>query len=299
MTSLSRKAQFALLAAPLLWLLPAILHPMGTPYEGIADEIDMWIYVHVFQLVLIPFLAAGVWMLLSGLQSVAALVARVALVVWMVFFTAFDAIAGIATGVLARHAHSLSGDDQAGVISAINSLFDDSQLAGGGFSVLGNIGHFSWVVLAIAATVALYKAGSSHAVIGAMLLAVLFASHAGPAAAAGLVGLFVAELLTFRKRSLETPPSPARKADPKTRKHEPADEPLSEGLVGQPVSRTTPTNLPGRIGRWSAQHRKTAIFGVARVRRRCLGARHGRRYHADPAGDDRCRRVRPGRPDPP
>src|SRR5688572_8490128 len=261
MTSLAHKAQFALLAAPLLWLLPAILHPMGDPYEGMADEIDMWIFVHVFQLVLVPFLAAGVWMLLSGLQSGAALVARVALVVWMVFFSAFDAIAGIATGVLARHAHSLSGDDQEGVISAVNFLFNDSQLAGGGFSVLGNIGHFSWVVLAIAATVALYKAGSSRLVVGAMLLSVLFASHAGPGAAAGLVALFVAEFLTFRKRSVETPPSAEGKADPETRKYELADEPLSEEPVGQPVSRTTPTNLPGRVGRWSARHRKTAIFG--------------------------------------
>jgi uncharacterized membrane protein YdfJ with MMPL/SSD domain len=262
MTSLSRKAQFALLAAPLLWLLPAILHPMGTPYEGIADEIDMWIYVHVFQLVLIPFLAAGVWMLLSGLQSVAALVARVALVVWMVFFTAFDAIAGIATGVLARHAHSLSGDDQAGVISAVNFLFNDSQLAGGDFSILGNIAHPAWVVLAVAAAVALYKAGSSRVVVGAMLLSVLFASHGGPAAAAGLVGLFVAELLTFRKRSLKTPPSPAPKADLETGTDEPADEMPSEEPVGRPAPlRAMPTNLPGRVGRWSAQHRKTAIFG--------------------------------------
>jgi uncharacterized membrane protein YdfJ with MMPL/SSD domain len=256
-TSLARKAQFALLAAPLLWLLPAFLHPMGDPYEGITGEIDMWIYVHLFQLVLVPFLAAGVWMLLSGLRSVPALVARVALVVWMVFFTAFDAIAGIATGVLARHAHSLSGDDQAGVISAVNFLWDDSELAGGGFSFLGNVGHFSWVVVAIAATLALNKAGSSRLAVGAMLLSVLFASHAGPGVAAGLVGLFVAELLTFRKRSLETPPSPPSPADPETRRHEPA----REEPVTQPVSRATPANLPGRVGRWSAQHRKTAIFG--------------------------------------
>jgi hypothetical protein len=239
MTSLSRKAQFALLAAPLLWLLPAILHPMGDPYEGIADQIDTWLFVHVFQLVLVPFLAAGVWLLLSGLQSVAARVARVALVVWMVFFSAFDAVAGIATGVLARHSHSLSGDDQAGVISAINFLFNDSQLAGGGFSALGNIGHFSWVVLAIAATVALYKAASSRLVVGALLLSVLFASHAGPAAAAGLVGLFVAELLTFR-RNLETPPSPARKPDLEPSPHEPADEMPSEKPVGRPVALRRP-----------------------------------------------------------
>ena len=213
MTSASRKAQLALLAVPLLWLLPALLHPMGDPYEGIADEIDQWIFVHVAQLALVPFLAAGVWLLLSGLRSTAALIARAALIVWMVFFSAFDAIAGISTGVLARHAHSLTGDDQAGAIGAIDFLFNESQLAGGGFSALGNIGHFSWVVVAIAATVALYRAGSSRLAVGAMLVSVLFAAHAGPPVAAGLVGLFVAELLTFRKRSAQASAGPAPTAE--------------------------------------------------------------------------------------
>jgi hypothetical protein len=76
------------------------------------------------------------------------------------FFSAFDAVAGIATGVLARHANSLSGDDRAGVVAATDFLFDDSQLVGGGFSVLGNLGHGAWIVLAIAATVALHRAGA-------------------------------------------------------------------------------------------------------------------------------------------
>ena len=56
------------------------------------------------QLVLTPLVAVGVWMLLDGIQSVAATIARATLVVWMVFFSAFDAIAGIAVGVLTRYA---------------------------------------------------------------------------------------------------------------------------------------------------------------------------------------------------
>ena len=154
MTSVPHKFVYALLAAPLLWLVPAFLHPMGEPYAGIADEADMWIFVHVAQLVLMPFLAAGVWMLLDGLQSVAAWVARSALVLWLVFFSAFDAVAGIATGVLTRHANSLTGDEQEGVVAAIDFLWAESLLANGGFGILGNLGHLSWVVVAIAATIA-------------------------------------------------------------------------------------------------------------------------------------------------
>jgi hypothetical protein len=189
-----------MLAAPLLWAVLAILHPTegGELYEGIADDANKWIFVHFGQLVLTPFVAAGVWMLLDGIQSVAALIARAALVVWMVFFSAFDAIAGIATGVLTRHANSLTGAEQEAVVGAINFLFDDSQLVGGSnFSILANLGQDAWVVLAIAASVALWRAGVSRLVAGATLLSVLFATHGGYLAAAGLVALFFAELFKF------------------------------------------------------------------------------------------------------
>jgi hypothetical protein len=200
-----RSRELLVLAAPLLWLVPAVIHPdeAGRLFEGIADEANKWIFVHVAQLVLTPFLAGGVWMLLGGVQGVAAQVARGALVIWMVFFSAFDAVAGIATGVLTRHADSLAGQERETVGRAIDFLFHDSQLAGGQFSVLGNIGHGAWIVLAIAAAVALWQAGFSREVVGATLLSVLVATHSGAGAAVGLVALFVALLLRFRTDSGE------------------------------------------------------------------------------------------------
>jgi hypothetical protein len=207
MNAVLRNARFALLAAPLLWLVPAIVHPIGEPYEGIADDADRWIFVHVAQLVLMPFLAAGVWLLLDGLQSVAARVARAAVVLWLVFFSAFDAIAGIATGVLTRHANSLAGEEREGVVAAIDFLWGDSQLAGGEFSVLGNLGHLSWVAVAIAATVALHRARAGRVVVAAAFLSVLIASHSGVGAAIGLIALFVAELVMFRRRGAVASPA--------------------------------------------------------------------------------------------
>jgi hypothetical protein len=203
------------LAAPLLWAVLAIVHPdeEGSLYEGIADEANKWIFVHVGQLVLTPLVAAGVWMLLDGIPSVAAQVARAALVVWMVFFSAFDAIAGIATGVLTRHANSLAAEEREDVVGAINFLFDDSQLVGGSnFSILANVGQDSWIVLAIAATVALWRAGLSRLIVAATLLSGLFAAHAGYLAAIGLVALFVAELVRFAIPSGE--PAPSRAPSP-------------------------------------------------------------------------------------
>jgi hypothetical protein len=189
-TSALRKAPLLLLAAPLLWIVPAMLHPVGEPYAGIADETGRWLFVHIAQLALAPFLAAAVWMLLGGLQSVSARVARAALVAWLAFFSAFDAIAGIATGVLSRHANSLTGEEREGVASAVDFLFKDSQLVGP--PVLGNLGHLSWIVVAIAGAVALHRAHAPRAAVVAMSLSALFAAHSGIPAAIGLVALFVA-----------------------------------------------------------------------------------------------------------
>jgi len=199
------KSVLLLLAAPLLWMVPALLHPIGDPYAGIADETDRWLFVHIAQLLLVPFLGALVWMLLRGLESGAARVARAALVAWVAFFSAFDAVAGIATGVLSRHANSLAGDEREGVIAAIDFLFDDSLLAGGGFSILGSLGHGSWMVVAIAGAVAFHKAGARRAVVVGMLLSVAFAAHSGLGAVIGLAALFVAARLALTGRLYLTP----------------------------------------------------------------------------------------------
>jgi hypothetical protein len=204
MTSARRKSALVLLAAPLLWLVPALVHPVGDPYAGIAGETDRWLFVHLAQLALVPFLGALVWMLLAGLESGAARIARAALLAWVAFFSAFDAVAGIATGVLSRHANSLSGEEREGVIAAIDFLFDDSKLAGGGFSVLGNLGHGSWMVAAVAGAIAFHQAGARRAVVVGMLLSVAFAAHSGIGAAIGLVSLFVAARLVLTGRSART-----------------------------------------------------------------------------------------------
>ena len=178
------------------------------PYEGIADDANKWIFVHFTQLVLTPLVAVGVWLLLDG-PLIAATIARASLVVWTVFFSAFDAIAGIAVGVLTRYANSLAGEEREAVIGAIDFLFQDSKFAGGNnFSLLGDLGQFSWVVLVLAATVALWRAGASRLIVGATLLSFLFATHAGYMAAVGLVALFVAELLMFRARRAQPVPVP-------------------------------------------------------------------------------------------
>jgi hypothetical protein len=196
------------LAGPLLWAVLVLFHPNfeGSPYEGVKDVVDRWLIVHVGQLILAPLVFLAVWRLLDGLHSAAATVSRAALVVWAVFFSAYDTVQGIATGLIARYANGLAGEEQAAVARALEYLVEDSQL-GGNISVLALLGQGSWIVVAIAAAVALHKAGAGRAVVAATSLSVLFAIHTAPAAS-GMLALFLAGLLRERQRAKSASEAP-------------------------------------------------------------------------------------------
>jgi hypothetical protein len=206
-TSVGRLLMFT---GPLLWAVLILFHPNpgeGGAYEAIKDDVDRWLFVHVGQLILTPFLFFAVWRLLEGLSSAAATVSRAALVVWTVFFSAYDSIQGVATGVLIRHANGLAGEEQAGVARAIDFLVEDSQLAGG-VSAVWVVAAASWAVVAIGAAVALHKAGAGKAVVAAACLSIVFAVHVAPAAI-GLVALFVAGVLRERQKTKSALAAPA------------------------------------------------------------------------------------------
>ena len=107
--------RYLVYAGPLLWAALIVFHPNpggDSPYAGIRDDVDRWLFVHVGQLILTPFLFLAVWRLLDDLSSAPARVSRAALVVWTVFFSAYDSIQGIATGILTRWANDLAGESR-------------------------------------------------------------------------------------------------------------------------------------------------------------------------------------------
>ena len=197
-------------AGPLVWAVLILFHPNpggDSPYEGIADVVDRWLFVHVGQLILTPFLFLAVWRLLDGLSSAAATVSRAALVVWTVFFSAYDSIQGIATGILTRWANDLAAEEQAAVARAIKFVVEDSQLAGN-ISAIGLVAGVAWLTLAIAAAVALHKAGYGKGVVVATCLSVVVAAHSAPAAI-GFLALFLAGVLRERQGTRTASGAPA------------------------------------------------------------------------------------------
>ncbi len=154
------------------------IHP--TSFEEVVADPDRWLLVHIGQLLLVPVLAVGVLHLLRSCQGAPAMVARVAVVFWVAWFCAFDSIAGIAFGILVD-----SGANDAG-----KYLFDHGLV--GGTSVLGAMGQGTWLVVAVAAGMALRASGAARTTSTAMFVSALIAVHGGPIATIGFLALAVA-----------------------------------------------------------------------------------------------------------
>jgi hypothetical protein len=195
----SRRPNYLIAAAPLLWAVLILFHPMPSgdnALDGIDDIVDRWLLVHVGQLILTPFLVLAVWRLLDGLSQPAATISRAALIVWTVFFSAYDAVQGIATGLLVRHANDLA-DGQDVIAGALDYLVYDSRLAGD-ISALQMIAGAAWLTTAITAAIALHRAGAGAAIVAATAVSTIFSMHMAPAAI-GLIALTVAVVLRERQ----------------------------------------------------------------------------------------------------
>jgi hypothetical protein len=202
-TSLLRR--LVLLGTPLAFAAVTLLHPMASPDEP-SLAVGRWWTVHLLQIPLTILLAYGIWILLDGLRSTAATIARAALPVFLVCFSAYDAVAGLATGWLAQAAGEQSGAEQLATQAAIGELFNDNWLAGN-FSVLGSASAVAWAVVAVAGALALRRAGADGLTVGLMALSLVFLNHPAPTDTIGMLALFGAAFLWDRHR---------RKVDPRT-----------------------------------------------------------------------------------
>jgi hypothetical protein len=190
----------ALVAAPLVWVGVALAHPMGgdgTVYEGLRDDVALWIGVHLAQLVLSVALAAALWRLVRDLSSPAARIARASIPCYLVLFAAFDSIVGIATGLAVHHASSTTGATRDGAISTADYLM--SNPLAGNWGVLPGLAHVALIGALFGTGMALRAAGVARAIWGPVLVGLLLATHAGPMAAVGSAALALAFRRAFRR----------------------------------------------------------------------------------------------------
>lgn len=188
----------ALLAVPLAFAALTLFHSHRDPWD-LGDGASRWLTVHAIQSVLSVLLAYTVWSLLAGVRHPAATAARAAVPVFLVAFAAFDAVAGLATGWLARTAQGQSGAQRAATDRAIEELFTGNWLTGS-LSVAGGVSAVAWLLIAVAGAVALRAAGADRLTVACMATSAAFVNHPPPTGTVGLLALFAAALRWERHR---------------------------------------------------------------------------------------------------
>jgi len=190
-----------LVAGPLVLAVVLWWHPPGgeAVYEGVRDDVDAWLFVHTAFLLATPLLGIAVLVLLRGLSSRAATVSRVALVFFLVFYTAYESNVGVGTGVLVDYANGLPAAEEAVVADAIqhynrNAIITDPSLS----LILGALG---WITAMVAAAVAFRQAGAGWAITLLVGFAAMFAIHPPPIGPLGLVCFIAAVVLVERARA--------------------------------------------------------------------------------------------------
>jgi len=169
----SMTSAVVLAAVSVGWVVVALIHPTTLTDE----DIPTWMIVHIAQLVFAPIVALGIFALLKGVEGAAATVARGAAVLWAAWFSAYDAIAGIATGIL------IGGDAR----PAGEYLFAHELITG-----LGWVAPAMWLMSVIPAGLALRASGAPTVTYVALFASALIFTHAGPPAAMGFAALAVA-----------------------------------------------------------------------------------------------------------
>src|SRR5262245_54815533 len=98
--------QLFMFAVPTLLGALNLTHPMARPpiYRAIVHHVSWWSTLHVLNLVLFPLLGLTGYLLVKDVHNLAASVSRVALAIYIPLYAAFDALAGIGTGVLVANA---------------------------------------------------------------------------------------------------------------------------------------------------------------------------------------------------
>ena len=135
---------------------------------------------------------------------------RIALVVFLVFYTAYEVTVGLGTGVLADYANDLPAAEQAVVADAIQYYNEDNVL-GDPLSVSLVAGLLGWMVAMVAAAVAFRRSGAGWPLTLLVGLTALFAIHPPPIGPAALVCFAAAAVLIERRWALLARPEARRR----------------------------------------------------------------------------------------
>jgi hypothetical protein len=208
-----------LIGVPVAWAVLLLFHPMGEGtniYADLHDQVTVWMVVHTGTLFFIGLMALVVYLLVRDLPGTAARVAKWAAAVYALVFAAWETVAGLVEGALVQHANGLPPGQRPQVEETIQSLHDHWIV--GDFGLLNSIGSLAWVVAAIAAAVAVSRAGAPRPAVLLLGFSAIAAQHPPPTGPLGLAFFAAGVALLYRsqtagaERPLERPPAAAARA---------------------------------------------------------------------------------------
>lgn len=211
----SRELAF-LIGVPLLWGILLLFHPTGegetVSYLDLQDKVTPFLVVHIGMMLFIPLMAVVVYLLLRGVEGTAARVSRIALVPFVVFYSAWEALQGIGVGILVNEVNALPQAERATGADLVQDFAEHALIANLG--VFGNIGSLGLITALIAAGIALYRHAGAPVSVPVLLglAGFLITAHPPPYGPIGLT-LFVVAVLLFR-RSQSGARATARLAQP-------------------------------------------------------------------------------------
>jgi hypothetical protein len=192
-----------LIGVPLAWAVLLLFHPNpgSDIYDGLRDEVNAWLIVHLGTLAFIGLIGAALYMLVRDLPGTAARISRVAIGPFVLFYGAGEAVLGLATGVLVRHANDVAPSERGPAADAVQALWDDFITG----DLLQTIGAVGWVVAVVAAAVAYRRVGSPLAVSILLALSAVTVLHGPPIGPIGLLLFATAVALLARSQRDATP----------------------------------------------------------------------------------------------
>lgn len=193
-----------LIAVPLAFSVLLWFHPMLTDYEDLLGVTTRFQVVHLAMVLVVVLLAVGLHVLLDGVRSRAANVARVALIPYVAFYVPYVAFEGIAVGVLGQELNGLPAEQRDAIAPTMIEDFARNPIIGEP-SVFWALGTLALVVAVVSAVLALRRAGAPASFQILLGASALIGTHAPPLAPIGLVCFAGAGWIALRARRSAAP----------------------------------------------------------------------------------------------
>jgi hypothetical protein len=190
-----------LLGTPLILGILELGHPLldrVNPIKMLAPISTWWIVLHLLLMPLFALMGYAIFILIRDINSPSATLCRYVTVIYISFAIGYDALVGLASGVLASNASTLTNAQQSILLEAMHQFYISPAI-----TVSGYILVLSGIVSICAAAWSLYHAGVPLIPVIVLLGTVLTAySHALPFGPLGSACFFIAALwieLVWRK----------------------------------------------------------------------------------------------------